>query len=176
MGIKTAAALAVLASKRAIPDNCTRRQLAAWVPEEIDEWYCDATPVERGQVFAAGMKAIAQSIHQNLKHGATSMKYLEYDLYRNNTELDLTAYKALIKDGMTADQTRLNAIVDVFISLNVPRDYDGDIEEIHDEGLLEIENGNHAGDMLEYAKLIWAMPDTLSDAVYHVLEQLIEAD
>ena len=101
------------------------------------------------------------------------MKYLEYDLYRNNTELDKTAYKALIKDGMTADQTRLNAIVDIFASLTVPCDYDGDVQEIHDEGLLEIENGNHAEDMLEYAKLIWAMPDTLSDAVYHVLEQLI---
>jgi hypothetical protein len=104
------------------------------------------------------------------------MKYLEYGLYRNNTELDKTAYKALIKDGMTADQTRLKAIVDVLISLNVPYGYDGNIEEIHDEGLLEIKNGNHAEDMLEYAKLIWAMPDTLSDAVYHVLEQLIEAD
>ena len=104
------------------------------------------------------------------------MKYSEYDLYRSNAELDHTAYRALIKDGMNADQTRLNAIIDVFISLNVPKDYDGNVDDIHDEGLLEIELGNHAEDMLEYAKLIWAIPDTLSDAVYHVLEQLLEVD
>ena len=47
------------------------------------------------------------------------MKYSEYDLYRNNAELDQTTYKALLKDGMNAGQTRLNAIIDVFISLLV---------------------------------------------------------
>ena len=104
------------------------------------------------------------------------MKYSEYDLYRSNTELDQTTYKALLKDGMSADQTRLNAIIDVFISLLVPEDYDGDVDEIYREGILEIKNGNCADDMLEYAPLIWAMPDTLSDAVYHVLEQLLEVD
>ena len=104
------------------------------------------------------------------------MKYSEYDLYRNNAELDQTAYKALIKDGMNADQTRLNAIVESFISLLVPKDYDGDVDEIYRQGLLEIKSGNCAEDMLEYAKLIWAMPSTLSDAVYHVLDQLLEVD
>ena len=104
------------------------------------------------------------------------MKYSEYDLYRNNAELDQTAYKALIKDGMSADQTRLNAIIDVFISLNVPKNYGGDVHELFSEGLDEIENGNCPADMLEYAKLIWAMPETLSDAVSHVLEQLLEVD
>ena len=60
MTSRTAAALVALATQRAIPDGWKRRQLAAWVPEEIDEWYCDATPVERGRVFAAGIKAIVQ--------------------------------------------------------------------------------------------------------------------
>ena len=98
------------------------------------------------------------------------MKYSEYDLYRNNAELDQTAYKALIKDGMSADQTRLNAIIDVFISLLVPKDYVGDVYEIYRQGLLEIKRGNCADDMLEYAPLIWALPETVADAVYHVLE------
>ena len=101
------------------------------------------------------------------------MKYPEYDLYRSNTELDQTAYKALIKDGMSADQIRRNAIIDVFISLLVPEDYDGDVDEIYRQGLLEIKSGNCAEDMLEYAPLIWAMPESVADAVYHVLEQLL---
>ena len=104
------------------------------------------------------------------------MKYSIYDLYRSNTELDINRYKALIKDGITADQTRLNAIIDTFLSLNVPVGYDGNIDEIHDEGLLEIEKGNCAEDMLEYAKLIWALPESVSDAIFHVLEQLIKTD
>ena len=104
------------------------------------------------------------------------MKYSEYDLYRSNAELDSNKYKALLKDALTADQTRLNAIIDAFLSLSIPKDYDGDIDEIHDKGLLEIESGNHAEDMLEYAKLIWALPESVSDAVFHVLEQIVEVE
>ena len=104
------------------------------------------------------------------------MKYPEYMLYLNHAELDETIYKALIKDGISADQTRLKAILDVFLSLNVPENYAGDVDEIYKEGLLEIKNGNCAGDMLEYAPLIWAMPESLSDAVFHVLEQFTETD
>jgi len=102
------------------------------------------------------------------------MKYSKYDLYRSNTELNVDAYKALLKDALSADQLRLNAIIDVFISLSVPEDYDGDVDEIYRQGLLDIQDGHCADGMLEYAPLIWALPESVSDAVFHVLEQLIE--
>ena len=104
------------------------------------------------------------------------MKYSQYDLYRSNTELDSDKYKTLLKDALTANQTRLNAIIDAFLSLSVPKDYDGDVHELCDRGLLEIESGNYAEDMLEYAKLIWALPESVSDAVFHVLEQMVEVE
>ena len=104
------------------------------------------------------------------------MKYPEYMLYLNHAELDETIYKALIKDGISADQPRLKAILDTFMSLNVPENYDGDVDEIYNQGLLDIQDGHHSGDMLEYAPLIWALPESLSDAVFHVLEQLTETD
>ena len=101
------------------------------------------------------------------------MKYSEYILFTEHSELDQATYKAFIKDGISANNTRLNAILDMFSSLIVPENYTGDVDEIYSEGLLEIKKGECAEDMLEYAPLLWAMPDTLSDAVYHVLEQLL---
>lgn len=57
---RTDAALEALKVKRAIPDGWKRSQLAVWVPNELVEWYENATPIERGRVLMAGMKAIAQ--------------------------------------------------------------------------------------------------------------------
>ena len=103
------------------------------------------------------------------------MKYPEYMLYLDLAELDGTIYKALLKDGISADQSRLKAILDVFLSLNVPENYDGDVDEIYNEGLIEIKN-DHAQNLMRYAPLIWAMPESLSDAVFHVLEQFVETN
>lgn len=104
------------------------------------------------------------------------MKYAEYMLYINHAELDETIYKALLNDGIAANQLRLNAILDAFMSLNVPENYSGDVDDIYKDGLLDIQNGHHSADILDYAPLIWAMPESLSDAVFHVLEQLVETD
>ena len=102
--------------------------------------------------------------------------YSEYVTFLEQAECDENIYKALIRDGITANQVRLNSILDVFISLNVPTDYDGDVDEIWNEGLLEIQNGECAQDMIEYAPFVWSLPATVSEAVYHVLEQLLAPD
>lgn len=104
------------------------------------------------------------------------MNYKEYMAFLDNAECDEAIYKALIKDGITANQLRLNSILDVFISLNVPTDYAGDVDDIWNEGLLEIQKGECAQDMIEYAPFIWSLPATVSEALYHVLEQLIALD
>ena len=101
------------------------------------------------------------------------MKYAEYMLYIDHTELDIDTYKTLINDGMGASQTRLHSLLNLFMSLNVPKDYCGDVDEIYSEGLIEIENDHYAQNMLKYAPLIWALPESVSDAVFHVLEQLV---
>ena len=100
--------------------------------------------------------------------------YSEYMAFLDNAECDEATYKALIKDGITANQVRLSSILDVFISLNVPTGWDGDVDEIWNEGLLEIQKGECARDMIEYAPFIWSLPATVSEALYHVLEQMYD--
>ena len=101
------------------------------------------------------------------------MKYAEYMLYLNHAELDIGAYKALLNDGITANELRLSSILDAFMSLNVPENYSGDVDEIYRDGLLDIQNGHYAQDIIGYADLIWALPTTVADATFHVLEQLV---
>ena len=62
------------------------------------------------------------------------------------------------------------------MSLSVPENYGGDVDEIYKDGLLDIQNGHYAQDMTNYAPLIWALPTTVSGAVFHVLEQLATPD
>ena len=102
------------------------------------------------------------------------MNYAEYKAFIESTDIDQNLYRSLLKDAVSADADRLGAILDVFMSLNVPENYDGDVDEIKAEGLAEIGSVRHGNDMLKYAELFWALPTSVSDALFHALEQLIE--
>jgi len=58
MTSRTAAALAALAAKRAIPDGWVSIQTKIALPLELVNWWRKATPFERGRVLMAGMKAM----------------------------------------------------------------------------------------------------------------------
>lgn len=102
------------------------------------------------------------------------MKYAEYKLLTEQYEIDQNLYRSLLKDAAGADKSRLNAILETFMSLNVPEDFKGDVEDIYSEGLEEIRSSEHSGDMLEYVPLIWHLSTTVSDALFHSFEQLVE--
>lgn len=100
------------------------------------------------------------------------MNYAEYKAMTEATPIDQDLYRKMLKDAASADSDRLSAILHVFISLNVPENYQNDVEEIWDEGLMDIGTSNFTKDMLDYAEMIWSMPPDLSDSVYNTLEQL----
>lgn len=103
------------------------------------------------------------------------MKYAEYKLMTEHTEIDQTLYRKLLKDAATSSPERFNAILHIFISLNVPENFDGDVQEIWNEGLAEIEENNYSEELrevVEYAAMIWALTPDLSDSVYNTLEQI----
>ncbi len=101
------------------------------------------------------------------------MTYDEYLLMTAQTEIDLPTYKAMLKDAASS-QSRLSAILEMFSALNVPVNADGDINEIWDTGVTEIQSGNHGTDMMTYAPMIWAMLPSLAESVYNVLDQMFE--
>ena len=100
------------------------------------------------------------------------MNYAEYKAMTEATPIDQDLYRKMLKDAASADSDRLSAILHVFISLNVPENYRGDVEEIRASGLMDIETSDFTEDMLAYAGMIWSMPTDLSDSVYNTIEQL----
>ena len=100
------------------------------------------------------------------------MNYAEYKAMTDATPIDQDLYRKVMKDAVSADSDRLSAILNAFISLNVPENYQGDVEEIRASGLMDIATGDFAKTMLDYAEMIWSMPPDLSDSIYNTLEQL----
>ena len=140
----------------------------------VNAQYSQAISHEYGDRLQGIEPQLITHIYQSLYRHLAMKTYSEYMAFLDNAECDEATYKALIKDGITANQVRLSSILDVFISLNVPTGWDGDVDEIWNEGLLEIQNGECAQDMIEYASFVWSLPATVSEAVYHVLEQLYD--
>jgi hypothetical protein len=61
-----------------------------------------------------------------------------------------------------------------FTDLNVPAKYGGDVDEIWNEAISAIKTKDNADELLKLAALIWALPGSISDALFHTIEQLIE--
>jgi hypothetical protein len=102
------------------------------------------------------------------------MNYAEYVEVTEVTEINKDLYRALFKDVAQCKADRVNAILHTFLSLDVPRDYTGDVGEIKAEGLIEIARGTHAADMLEYAAMLWLLPRSVFESLFHSIEQLLD--
>lgn len=105
------------------------------------------------------------------------MNYEQYKAMTEAVPIDRTLYRAMLEDAATADSDRLDAILNVFTALNVPENYDGDVQEIWNQGFEEIEENSYSEELrevIEYASMIWAMPPDVSNSVFNTLDQMVD--
>jgi hypothetical protein len=97
------------------------------------------------------------------------MNYKQYKQMTETTEINQDLYRSMLKDAASGDSDRLNAILHIFEILNVPADYQGDIQTILAEGMEEIAENEYSKDI---ATMIWALSPDVSNSVYNTLEQI----
>ena len=102
------------------------------------------------------------------------MTYAEFLEMTENTPVDRKVLGALLKDAPNGGR-RLQAILDMFMSLSVPEHFDGDVQEIYNEGVKEILANNFAEDMMGYAPMVWALTPDLGHSVFNTIEQFVDA-
>lgn len=100
------------------------------------------------------------------------MNYAGYKAMTEATEINQDLYRSMLKDAASGDADRLLAILDIFEILDVPADYQGDVQEIWTEGLAEIRGKDYPGDIKDYSAMIWALPPDVGNSVYGTLEQI----
>ena len=102
------------------------------------------------------------------------MTYAEFLTMTENTPVDRKVLGALLKDAPNGGH-RLQAILDMFMSLSVPEHFDGDVQAIYDEGVTEILANNHAKEMMVYAPMVWALTPDLGNSIFNTIEQFVAA-
>ena len=99
------------------------------------------------------------------------MNYQEYLEMIAETPIDTDLFRAMMKDASSSD-SKLEAIIGMFLSLSVPEDYDGDVDEVFDQGAAEVFDDGNGASIMQYVDMVWAMDPVLSESVFNVLEQL----
>ena len=102
------------------------------------------------------------------------MTYTEFLAMTEATPVDRKVLGALLKDAQNGEH-RLQAILDMFMSLSVPEHFDGDVQEIYNEGIAEISASNCADDMMDYAPMVWALTPDLGNSIFNTIEQFVDA-
>ena len=98
------------------------------------------------------------------------MNYQEYLEMIAATPIDTDLLRAMIKDALSSE-SKLDAIINMFVSLNVPEDYDGDFDEAYEQGASEVFDDGNGSDIMQYVDMVWAMDPGVSDSVFNTLEQ-----
>ena len=98
------------------------------------------------------------------------MNYQEYLEMIAATPIDTNLLRAMIKDALSGD-SKLDAIINMFVSLNIPEDYDGDYDEVYEQGVSEVFDDGNGSDIMQYVDMVWAMDPGVSDSVFNTLEQ-----
>ena len=92
------------------------------------------------------------------------MTYAEFLEMTEATPVDLKVLGALLKDAQNEGH-RLQAILDMFMSLSVPEHFDGDVQEVYSDGVKEILANNHGKGMMVYAPMVWALTPDLGNSI-----------
>ncbi len=98
------------------------------------------------------------------------MNYQEYLEMTANTPFNHSLMWAMFNEAQASGE-KLGQILDVFLSLTVPEDFDGDMSEVYEDAVNEIVSGENGEEMVEYAEMIWSLDPGVSNSVFNVLEQ-----
>lgn len=99
------------------------------------------------------------------------MNYQEYLDEIAATPIDTNLLRAMMKEALSSD-AKLESIIGMILSLNVPENYDGDLDEVFEQGVSEIFDDGNGSDMMQYVDMVWALDPGVADSIFNVLQQL----